>query len=70
MWAVSGAAVSAIIPNSFVAICTPYIFSYIIEKITMTLPDYLNLYYLTSVSYTHLDVYKRQASSLKPAVFQ
>lgn len=47
MWAVSGAAVSAIIPNSFVAICTPYIFSYIIEKITMTLPDYLNLYYLT-----------------------
>lgn len=47
MWVIAGMALSALIPNSFVAICSPYIFSYVIEKMTMKLPDYMNLFFLT-----------------------
>ena len=47
MWVISGIALSSIIPNSFAAICSPYIFSYVLEKLTMKLPDCFNLFYLT-----------------------
>lgn len=49
-WSVVGLAVSAYIPNRFVAISTPLIASYILEELTSFFPDWLNLYYLTRSS--------------------
>lgn len=45
-WSVSGAAVSALFPDPFIAVCTPLIMSYIIELVTIEadfLPDLWNL---------------------------
>ncbi len=47
LWAVTGLACSAYIPNRFVAICTPLVFSYVLEEFTAIFPKYLNIYYLT-----------------------
>lgn len=46
VWVMSGLMISAYIPNSFVAVCTPLIFSYLLEEITSFFPPYLNLYLL------------------------
>ncbi len=45
-WSVSGAAISAVFPDPFIAICTPLIMSYILELVTIEvgfLPDLWNL---------------------------
>ena len=45
-WSVSGAAISALFPDPFIAVCTPLIMSYIIELVTIEaefLPDLWNL---------------------------
>lgn len=47
MWVSTGLAMSALLPNSFIAICTPFIMSYILEKITIDFPVYLNLWILS-----------------------
>ena len=53
IWALSGLAMSAVFTNTFVAVCAPLIFSYIIEMITIEpvfLPDLWHL----SLSYTDI----------------
>lgn len=47
MWTVMGMLLSALFPNKYVAICTPFVASYIIERITIQLPEDLNLWYLS-----------------------
>ncbi|PLR86824.1 hypothetical protein CVD25_17910 [Bacillus canaveralius] len=47
LWTVVGLAVSAFIPIHFVAIAAPVIASYVLEEMTMFLPNWLNLYYIT-----------------------
>lgn len=47
VWVVSGLMMSAYIPNSFVAVCCPLIYSYLVEEVTAFLPPYLNMYFLT-----------------------
>lgn len=47
MWVISGVAFSALLPSPYIAICTPFIFTYIIEKITMNFPDMFNLWFLS-----------------------
>ena len=45
-WSVSGAAISTLFPDPFIAVCTPLIMSYIIELVTIEaefLPDLWNL---------------------------
>lgn len=50
LWAVVGLAISAYIPNRFVAIATPLIASYLLERLTGYLPYFLDLYKLTNCS--------------------
>ncbi len=47
MWSVMGMLMSAIFPNKFVAICTPFVASYVVERITIQFPDHLNLWYIS-----------------------
>lgn len=44
MWAVMGLMMSAFLPNKYIAICTPFVASYAIERVTMGLPPALNLW--------------------------
>jgi hypothetical protein len=48
-WVVCGLALSAYIPNRFVAILSPLVFSYILEQITYHFPPWMRLYSLTRV---------------------
>ena len=50
VWVMSGLMISSYIPNSFVAICSPLIFSYLLEEITGLLPPYFNMYLLAKAS--------------------
>lgn len=50
VWVMSGLMISAYIPNSFVAVCSPLIFSYLLEEVTAFFPPYLNMYLLTKGS--------------------
>lgn len=47
MWSMSGIAIAAFFPDSFVAVCTPFIAGYLLERISMQLPDVFNLWYLS-----------------------
>lgn len=47
MWCVMGLMMSAFIPNKYVAICSPVVASYVVERITMQLPAKLSLYSLS-----------------------
>ncbi len=47
MWSVMGMLLSAIFPNKFVAICAPFVASYMIERLTIQFPDHLNLWYIS-----------------------
>lgn len=47
MWCVMGLMLSALIPNKYVAVCSPVVASYIVERITMQLPPRLSLYSLS-----------------------
>lgn len=50
MWSVMGMLLSAFFPNKYIAICSPFVASYVIERITIQFPDLLNLHVL-SLSY-------------------
>jgi len=43
MWAVMGLTVSAFFPNKYVAIFSPFVFCYIVERFTRNLPDWFSL---------------------------
>lgn len=47
MWSVMGMMLSAFFPNRYVAICSPFVASYVIERISMQLPDAFNLWYVS-----------------------
>ncbi|MCM1508155.1 MAG: hypothetical protein NC177_13655 [Ruminococcus flavefaciens] len=47
MWSISGLALAALFPDPFVSACTPFIASYLLERVTMQLPDNFNLWYLS-----------------------
>lgn len=44
MWSVMGVMLTGFFPNKFVGICTPFVASYVIERITYELPTPINLY--------------------------
>lgn len=46
-WGLTGLLLSAYIPNYFVAVGSPLVFSYVVEELTMRFPPALNLYALT-----------------------
>ena len=47
MWSVSGLALTALFPDPFVAACSPFIASYLLERISMQFPDVFNLWFLS-----------------------
>ncbi len=47
MWSISGLALAALFPDPFVSACTPFVASYLLERLTMKLPDNFNLWYLS-----------------------
>lgn len=47
MWCVMGMFFSAFFPDKYVAVCSPLVASYVIERITINFPDALNLWYLS-----------------------
>ena len=47
VWSVSGLAMSAVIPDKYVALGSPIVFSYLIEELTCNLPVSFNLYKLS-----------------------
>lgn len=47
LWAMVGLALSAYVPNRFVAVATPVVASYLVEELTGLLPRFLNIYSLT-----------------------
>lgn len=53
IWSLSGLALSAVFLNTFMAICAPLVFSYVIEMITIESGYLPNLWYL-SLSHTNI----------------
>jgi len=47
MWCAMGIMISVFFPNKFVAVCAPFVASYIVERITIQLPAEFNLWYLS-----------------------
>lgn len=47
MWAITGMLLSAFLTNKYVAICAPFVASYVVERITIQFPGDLNLWYLS-----------------------
>lgn len=45
MWSVMGMMLTSFFPNKFVGICTPFVASYVIERISVNFPPTFNLYY-------------------------
>lgn len=54
MWSVMGMMITSFFPNKFVGICTPFVASYVIERISVNFPPTFNLYYAS------LGYYKRE----------
>lgn len=44
MWSVMGMTLTSFFPNKFIGICTPFVASYVIERISTNFPDPFNLY--------------------------
>lgn len=47
MWSVMGMTLTSFFPNKFIGICTPFVASYVIERISTNLPDPFNLYIIS-----------------------
>lgn len=47
MWAITGMLLSVFFTNRYVAICVPFVASYVVERITIQFPENLNLWYLS-----------------------
>lgn len=54
MYTVMGMLLSSLLPNKYVAMCAPVVVGYVIERISMQLPDCLNLWYV-SLSFVSFD---------------
>lgn len=55
MWTVMGMMLSVFFPNKYVAICAPFVASYVVERITMQFPNWFNLHdlALSYIPYTY-----------------
>lgn len=62
-WSVSGAVISAIYPDPFIAVCTPLVMSYVLEFISMEVKFLPNLYSL-SVGYVYIDALDKTIPAL------
>ena len=47
MWSVMGLMLTAFFPSKYIAICSPFVFSYAVERITMNFPDNFDLWCLS-----------------------
>lgn len=47
MWSMTGMLLSALLTNKYVAICAPFVASYVVERITIQFPADFNLWYLS-----------------------
>ena len=47
MWSVMGMLLTSFFPNKFVGICTPFVASYVVERITMQFSSPFNLWYVS-----------------------
>lgn len=47
VWCAMGIMMSVFFPNKYVALCAPFVASYIVERITIQLPPAFNLWYLS-----------------------
>lgn len=56
MWAVMGMLLSVFFPNKYVAVCSPFISSYVIERITMNFSNWFNLHDI-ALSYIPYDYF-------------
>lgn len=55
MWCVMGMFFSTFFPNKYVAVCSPLVASYVIERITINFPDAANLWYLSLSHFNNND---------------
>lgn len=46
MWAVMGMTLSAVFPSRYIAICSPFVLCYALERISLLLPDFFNLRFI------------------------
>lgn len=46
MWAVMGMTLSTVFPSRYIAICSPFVFCYALERISFLLPDLFNFEYV------------------------
>ena len=53
MWAVMGLTLSAFFPNKYVAICSPFVFCYVIERFTRSFAEEFDLYSLSRSASSH-----------------
>lgn len=53
MWAVMGLTLSAFFPSKFVAVCSPFVFCYVIERSTRIFSEEFNLYALSRSASSH-----------------
>lgn len=56
MWAVMGMLMSVLFPNKYVAVCAPFAACYIVERLTMGLPNWFDLHWL-ALSYIPYDYF-------------
>lgn len=53
MWSITGLLMSSIFPSSFIAFCTPFVASYLLERITLNFPSEFNL---LNIALSRIDV--------------
>ena len=66
MWSVMGLMLTAFFPSKYIAICSPFVFSYAVERITLNFPDNLNL---MNLSLSHMEMDALPAFLYSNAVF-
>lgn len=53
MWSVMGLTLSAFFPSKFVAVCSPFVFCYVIERCTRMFPEEFDLHALSRSASSH-----------------
>jgi hypothetical protein len=48
-WVICGLTLSAYLPNRFIAVLSPFVFSYFLEEVSSGFPTWISLYHLTRV---------------------
>ncbi len=53
MWAIMGLTLSAFFPSKYVAVCSPFVFCYLIERLTRSFPEEFDLHALAHSATSH-----------------